>query len=86
MLIVCFRICMFCLDGYTTDDVIYLWKYGNNHSVEVNEDMTLAQFDLIKVMSTNNTRRNKMGELYKLTRIRLSLKYQNQYLKHVFLF
>lgn len=58
---------MFCIDGYTTDDVIYLWKYGNNHSVEVNEDMTLAQFDLIQVMSTNNTRRNKMGELYKRT-------------------
>lgn len=48
-------------DGYTTDDIIYLWKYGNNYSVEVNKDVRLAQFDLIAVKSSNHSDKTAFG-------------------------
>ncbi|XP_060573534.1 gamma-aminobutyric acid receptor subunit alpha-6-like isoform X1 [Ruditapes philippinarum] len=47
--------------GYTTDDIVYLWKYGNNISVEVNKDVRLAQFDLISVRSSNHTDNTVFG-------------------------
>ena len=50
-------------DGYTTDDIVYLWKYGNNISVEVNKDVRLAQFDLISVSSSNHSDKTVFGNL-----------------------
>ncbi|KAH3833639.1 gamma-aminobutyric acid receptor subunit alpha-6-like isoform X2 [Dreissena polymorpha] len=48
--------------GYTTDDVLYMWKYGNNVSVELMKDVHLAQFDIIDVTTSNNTETTPFGE------------------------
>ena len=56
MIISCFP------DGYTTDDIKYLWKYGNHVSVEVVDDVKLAQYDLISVKTDNNTERTLHGK------------------------
>ncbi|KAL4230473.1 hypothetical protein ACF0H5_010855 [Mactra antiquata] len=47
--------------GYTTNDIIYLWNYGNEESVEVNKDVKLAQFDLMAVEATNYTEYSPLG-------------------------
>ena len=49
-------------DGYTTDDVIYLWKYGNDKSVEVHDGVRMSQFDLKTVSTNNHTEKNTFGK------------------------
>jgi len=41
--------------AYSTDDVIYEWRFGRLNSVEIAEDMTLSQFDLLQTPCFNNT-------------------------------
>lgn len=48
-------------DGYTIDDIQYLWKNGENVSVEVVDDVRLAQYDLIEVKTSNHTERTTHG-------------------------
>ena len=54
---------LFFIDGYTTDDVIYLWKYGNEKSVEVHDGVMMSQFDLKTVTTDNHTRRTAIGNV-----------------------
>ncbi|XP_052796497.1 gamma-aminobutyric acid receptor alpha-like [Mya arenaria] len=50
--------------GYTEDDILYRWKYAgtNRTSVDVVNDIRLAQFDLITVTSSNMTDHTPFGE------------------------
>lgn len=48
-------------DGYTIEDIQYLWKNGENVSVEVVDDVRLAQYDLIEVKTSNHTERTIHG-------------------------
>ena len=50
------------IDGYTTADVLYLWKYGNDKSVEVQDGLMMSQFDLKTVTTNNQTRRTAIGK------------------------
>lgn len=40
-------------DGYNTDDVVYIWTHGPDKSINIANDMTLSQFDLIGYPHTN---------------------------------
>ncbi|XP_033742547.1 gamma-aminobutyric acid receptor alpha-like [Pecten maximus] len=49
--------------GYTTKDVLYIWKVGSAPSpVEVYNDLTMSQFDMDFIQSMNFTESNHMGE------------------------
>ncbi|XP_021340082.1 gamma-aminobutyric acid receptor alpha-like [Mizuhopecten yessoensis] len=49
--------------GYTTKDVLYIWKVGAVPSpVEVYNDLTMSQFDMDFIQSMNFTESNHMGE------------------------
>ncbi|WAQ98988.1 GBRA6-like protein, partial [Mya arenaria] len=56
--------CPLVIDGYTEDDILYRWKYAgtNRTSVDVVNDIRLAQFDLITVTSSNMTDHTPFGE------------------------
>lgn len=41
--------------AYSTDDVIYEWRFGRENSVEIAADMTLSQFDLLRAPCFNTT-------------------------------
>lgn len=52
---------MYFPDGYTTSDIQYLWKYGNQLSVEVVDDVRLAQYDIIGIKTGNHTEKTLHG-------------------------
>ena len=51
-----------CVEGYTIDDVVYVWTTpGNAQSIVTASDMTLSQFDLIGWSHTNDSKRRYSG-------------------------
>ncbi|KAL3878499.1 hypothetical protein ACJMK2_030843, partial [Sinanodonta woodiana] len=55
--------------GYTTKDVLYVWKYGNDKSVDRYDDLSMAQFDLVGIHCRNVTRNTTMGEEYSMLEV-----------------
>ncbi|KAJ8298079.1 LOW QUALITY PROTEIN: hypothetical protein KUTeg_024610 [Tegillarca granosa] len=55
-------VCPLMIDGYTTQDVVYLWKYGNTNSVDVYNDVTMSQFNMATIKARNFTEINHFGE------------------------
>ena len=44
--------------------ITYSWKYGNNQSIVVNEDVKLSQFDIASYSHVNNTTYIKDSKFY----------------------
>ena len=53
---------MFISVAYSTDDVVYEWRFGADTSVEIADDMRLSQFDLLHTRSYNGTAMFKGGK------------------------
>ena len=50
-------------DGYTIDDIQYIWKNGNdNISVEIYEGVTISQFNIRGIQTKNLTKTDHNGE------------------------
>ncbi|KAK3108581.1 hypothetical protein FSP39_011219 [Pinctada imbricata] len=47
--------------GYTTRDIIYEWAHGNDHSVDVYDDVTMSQFDIDVIRANNKTKIDQFG-------------------------
>ena len=41
--------------AHGANSIDYVWKYGNNQSIVVNEDVKLSQFDIISYSHVNGT-------------------------------
>ncbi|KAL5013033.1 hypothetical protein ScPMuIL_011584, partial [Solemya velum] len=41
--------------AYSKQDVLYEWRYGNAKAVEIHSDMTLPQFDLVRIPALNGS-------------------------------
>ncbi|XP_046372047.1 gamma-aminobutyric acid receptor alpha-like [Haliotis rufescens] len=39
--------------GYSHDDVIYIWRYGNKEAISIYPDVTMSQFDIIGLPANN---------------------------------
>ena len=50
------------LVGYSTQDVYYEWRFGNDKAVEIEVGMALSQFDLIAHPAANTTEPFKGGK------------------------
>lgn len=48
-------------DAYTTDDVDYHWKGGNNQGIEI-VSSEMAQYDLLDVETHTKSQTNSKGE------------------------
>lgn len=53
---------IFCLDGYTTDDLVFLWKEGD--PVQVTKNLHLPRFTLQKYLTAYCTSRTNTGKNY----------------------
>lgn len=51
-------------DGYTTDEIIYRWQTSNKSGVEIYDDVTLSQFDIVSIWTANNTYSNALGKYF----------------------
>ena len=51
-------------DGYPRDQLLYVWKNGNQQSIVTAKDMRLSQFDLAGHPAWNFTVNNRSGEFY----------------------
>lgn len=47
--------------GYTTDEIIYRWQTSNKSGVEIYDDVTLSQFDIVSIWTANNTYSDALG-------------------------
>ena len=52
--------------GYTTRELLYRWKDGNDRSIKWSRGLTLSQFDLTGSPAGNNTISIKGGELHRV--------------------
>ena len=52
--------CLF-IDGYTTDEVVYQWQAPSEAAVDIYDDVTLSQFDIVSIWTKNNTYSNAIG-------------------------
>ena len=52
--------CLF-IDGYSTDEVIYQWQAPSEAAVDIYDDVTLSQFDIVSIWTKNNTYSNAIG-------------------------
>lgn len=52
------------LDGYTTDEIIYRWQTSNKSGVEIYDDVTLSQFDIVSIWTANNTYSDALGKYF----------------------
>lgn len=51
-------------DGYTTDEIIYRWQTSNKSGVEIYDDVTLSQFDIVSIWTANNTYSDALGKYF----------------------
>ncbi|XP_078324643.1 gamma-aminobutyric acid receptor subunit alpha-1-like [Crassostrea virginica] len=47
--------------GYTTDEVVYQWQAPSEAAVDIYDDVTLSQFDIVSIWTKNNTYSNAIG-------------------------
>ena len=48
-------------DGYTVNDIQYIWKHGQDKSVEVYEGLTISQFNIRGIQTKNLTKVDHNG-------------------------
>lgn len=41
--------------AHNDNNIQYIWKYGNNQSIVLNDDVKLSQFDIISYSHRNQT-------------------------------
>ncbi|XP_048773354.2 gamma-aminobutyric acid receptor alpha-like [Ostrea edulis] len=47
--------------GYTMEEIIYRWQARNKSGVDIYDDVTMSQFDIDSIWTTNNTYSNLIG-------------------------
>lgn len=57
--------------AHGANELEYSWKYGNNQSIVVNEDVKLSQFELISYSHVNGSTILKDSELSSLSPVNL---------------
>lgn len=62
--------CIFDADAYTTADVDYRWKGGDDQGIEI-VSAEMAQFDLLGVKTRTKSQTNSKGEKIELGTIKL---------------
>ena len=43
-------------DGYSENDLLYIWTKGANNSIKIAADTTLSQFDIVGIPAGNMTK------------------------------
>ncbi|XP_061164588.1 gamma-aminobutyric acid receptor alpha-like [Saccostrea echinata] len=69
--------------AYTTEEVVYVWRYGPLNSVQLSNDMAMSQFDLINYSATYSNVSRK-GAIHSCLTVRFGLRRHTGYfLLHV---
>ena len=55
---------MIFVDGYTVNDILYIWKNGQDKSVEMYEGVTMSQFNIRGIQTKNLTKIDHNGKHY----------------------